>query len=699
VSGTRADLLALTPQAVTALSNPGLVKRAQKELEAGKGPRLEEAPDGTVSGTFEDGAVARLPPGKPLRDCPCTCASTGVCRHRVAVALAYPAFAAASGGASSGASGAERAGAAPSAGPAVEEAPWSPGAVEDAALTGALSRRALERAGAMRARGYVARVRRGTFRGDDVPAALLATCTVRFLVPRALAHARCDCAAGTGCEHVALAVWAFREADRQGAPGDAAEVMVEVATAPAVGGSGGAAALGVAADVAGFLLLEGVQHAAGGAGARFALARAQVEGAGLAWVRGALEEAEELLAAYHARSARYAPARAAAALGEVLARTRVARAGGGAGEGALPVRTVLGADQAPETKLDHLRLVSLGVRLSAEGRERGAEVLLVDPAAAGLLVLRRAWTYGEGETPEAGEALGRRQGLPGVSLAALAAGQLVATGATRLPSRQVVFSTRGLQRVSVTPQTGAWEALPVPLRVEDVGALEAELRRRPPRFLRPRLLAEGVHVLAVSRVAGVEYAAGAQALRAEVEDAGGRPFGVELAHRGVAPGALDALAAALGGRPGAVRFVAGDVRRTGHGLVVEPVAVACEGGHVVSLDVAPVARAEGVRAVEDARPAPSPLAAALLEAEGCLADGVHQGLRHASPAWPQRLAGAATRCQDCGLGRVAEALGRVGGRLGQARASGSDTDEAALVEAWADAALRVAVAVEQLGGD
>src|SRR5690242_18306476 len=90
---SRADLLALTPQAIASLSNLGLVKRAQKELEQGKGPQLEELPDGTVVGSFEDGNTARLVPGKGLKDSPCSCNATTVCRHRVAVALAYPAYA------------------------------------------------------------------------------------------------------------------------------------------------------------------------------------------------------------------------------------------------------------------------------------------------------------------------------------------------------------------------------------------------------------------------------------------------------------------------------------------------------------------------------------------------------------------------------------------------------------------------------
>ncbi|MFY0522926.1 hypothetical protein ACN28I_06935 [Archangium gephyra] len=202
---SRPDLLGLTPQAIASVSNLGLVKRAQKELEQGKGPRLEELADGTVVGTFEDGITARLAPGKSLKDSPCTCNSTTVCRHRVAVALAYPAFISASSTAPAPEKASE----------AAPEPPWSPGSVEDRTLAELLPRRSLERAESLRERGYLAQVRRGTFVGEDLPSVALATCTVRFLVPRNLGYARCDCSVGTGCEHLPLAIWAFRAADEK----------------------------------------------------------------------------------------------------------------------------------------------------------------------------------------------------------------------------------------------------------------------------------------------------------------------------------------------------------------------------------------------------------------------------------------------------------------------------------------------------
>jgi hypothetical protein len=175
----RTDLLALTPESLAALANVGLVKRAQKELEQGKGPELSEGADGLVTGVFPDGVTARLPPGVALREAPCSCGAPTVCRHRVAVALAYPAWAKKDGGAEE---------------PEPVAVAWSPGEIGDEALRERLGRRAFERASALRRSGVTVAVRRPD-RGDPAASAELPTCTVRFLVPGDLAWARCDCAA------------------------------------------------------------------------------------------------------------------------------------------------------------------------------------------------------------------------------------------------------------------------------------------------------------------------------------------------------------------------------------------------------------------------------------------------------------------------------------------------------------------------
>ncbi|WP_460021933.1 SWIM zinc finger family protein, partial [Methylobacterium phyllosphaerae] len=93
----RPDLRALTDDGLVQLANAGLVKRALREVAAGQGPALAEAEDGTVEARFADGTVTRLGPGRPPGEASCTCPASGMCRHRVALVVAYRAAAVADG--------------------------------------------------------------------------------------------------------------------------------------------------------------------------------------------------------------------------------------------------------------------------------------------------------------------------------------------------------------------------------------------------------------------------------------------------------------------------------------------------------------------------------------------------------------------------------------------------------------------------
>lgn len=189
----RTDLLALTPDTLAAIANRGLVRRATKELDAGANPELRVAPDGGVAARFADGAEASMPPGASLDSGVCGCDAAGVCRHLIGLVLAYQ----------------RTADTAPLAEVASD---WSPGDIDDAALTAAVGTRALTAARRTARRDATVRVHRPTARQPH-PWVELPTCTVRFPVPGQAAHALTDVADPLRGEMLALAVWAFRAAD------------------------------------------------------------------------------------------------------------------------------------------------------------------------------------------------------------------------------------------------------------------------------------------------------------------------------------------------------------------------------------------------------------------------------------------------------------------------------------------------------
>lgn len=665
---SRPDLAALTPDAIAVLTNVGLVKRAQREIAAGQGPQLSEAPDGTVTGTFPDGAVAKLPRSTPLDVASCTCGAPRACRHRVAVVLAYADWHQAQVNTPSTAVDAPHdtrvapAVSIDSSQTIASSAAWSPAEVDDATLEVALGKRLLDTARATRDRGLLV-----TLELASVPAAKLPSCTVRFLVPRDVAYAKCDCvAAGGRCEHLALAVWAFR-ALKTGTTGG----IVQLGAA-----SAGSDAKDAALDDALALLHTLLEHGVAGTpalAARFATARSILDRAGLTWLTGLVADLEIALEGYARRSARFGAREIAALLTELGARVRAGRRDGPE----LPARFVLGADQARETLLDHLRLTSLGARIGHDDTARFADVFLADTDTATVLVLSKRWDYAPGETPEDGPALARRSLAPRITLTGLAHGALVSKAVTRRASRAISLGVGGSARSSLTPQAGDFAHLPAPLLVRNLAQHAQTLAHRPPRLLRPRVLAEEVHVIAVSQVLQVAYDEAEQTLIAALTDAAGHPFVVTLTHRRSAPHAIEAAAQALAGP---VRFVAGDLRHGPRGWTLEPVSITSERFVVPDLS-GPVA----VRALpRGARQAPTdPVEAALTRAESVLQELCHSGVARPPAAALQRALAASIALEDVGLARLARRL--------------RTTASAASPSNWMDAAIRLALTREAEG--
>lgn len=479
----RADLLALGPDALAALANPGLVKRAQKELAAAP-PRVEELPDGVIVGTFADGTVTRLPPATALRDAPCSCGAVTVCRHRIAVVLAYGAAA-----------------------PAPAPPAW-----DDDALLRALGPVRVEAARAALARSWA-----GEVALEPVPTVRFDTCSVRFLAGGDLAHARCDCAVDA-CAHVVLAVWAMRAAPSGG--------PVALGAAPA---TAEAAALLPAVALIERVLLDGLAHGGGHVPALRRLAGV-LAAERRPWPAAVLEELAAQLDGYARRHARHDPAVAARLCGELVARAR-AVAGGAAAD------VVLGAGIPAETLLDTVRLIGLGARVTDDGEACSVEVFLADPDAGVALVLPLRWTLEPGEAPA------DRRVAAGVTVGRLAAGQVVSRKATRRADRELRL--QGGRDTSVLGQTGAWEALPDALRVERLADRAQRTRSLPPRLVGPRVRAQELGVVRVRGVERMRWAPGAQELRADVRDADGAVARLVVPWRAVAPHAVDAVAEAL----------------------------------------------------------------------------------------------------------------------------------------------------------
>ena len=420
-----------------------------------------------------------------------------------------------------------------------EAVPWCPGAISDAQLAASLGRHRLARARAMLTGALSVHIEPG-----PPPRAQLPTCTVQFLAPRELAHAHCDCNASGPCEHVAVAVWAFRQ-------GPEIRDSIEVV----LGGKGPVlaetweAALEQGRRVCVELLRSGVQRRPAAFEQRALAARERLAGFNLNWPADILAEMIELVDAYHSRATLYSKHALSRCVVDFTARHHAARAGG-----SVPLGSLLGNDDARETKMGRQRLICLGARLSGDAESRRVELYLATPGADTALVLRRRWEAADGQLPD-GPQMVRRLVAPGVRLGALVNGQLVAETSVRRANAELVLPRSGSGRVSVLPQCGRWADLRAPLLV-GVKELHNQWRRRPPWMVRPRTLSGNLRVLPVTGIDRLRDDPGDQQLVAHLYDPTGDAIELICRHRRWTLGAINAVSTALRDTR-APRFVAG----------------------------------------------------------------------------------------------------------------------------------------------
>ena len=555
----RTDLLELSSEALIALSNAGFVKKGIKDLEAGLQPRLEEDQDGNLHGYYDDGTHTTLPPGRTLREAHCSCPASGICRHRVTLIQAYQAAAATDG------NGAEISSDSPAG---VEESGWDPGQFDDEMLLEVLTKSRLQQAQRLAAGGLVATVQWG----HDVPAVRFALCTVRFFSRSSLAHARCDCKDGSGCCHVALAVWAFRQAAEQ-QPGQA-EAVIELRLPEGLAGAGRAGRAGlIAGNGAATALIAEIEEWLnriwiGGAAQPLSASEAQVrhilaqsEQLGWCWVEEGVREIREMILWLHDRSSRFDQQRLLRSVAALPARFQAASCMELSSSPRLPARQILGIGEKGEMPLDHLNLTSLGLEVWGDDSGQGADLVIMDQDTQTLMLLERYWPQQEGQaTPLYWQDLmGKR--VSGKPLRQMANGQIITKTATRRANGSVDISSAN-RLTNVFPLSPkSWDNIKDPVCQPGPDALARHLQQQIPVFVRPVQNLGHFHVVRFEGAQVVDYGwdAARQRLHAIIAsgDAEEIPLQILLPNNPLAPYAIDAALQLLSGEFGPIGAVAG----------------------------------------------------------------------------------------------------------------------------------------------
>jgi hypothetical protein len=616
----RDDLMHLSPEALAQIANAGVVKRAVRELEGGYRPECSVADDATLTARFSDGIVVTWANGRAITQADCSCGAAKVCRHRIIAALAY-----------------RELGKADSSAPVTPAA--SPDTVTDEQLQTlipdtllALARQTLER-------GLVVDVRYRES-GEPCDTARLPAATVRFWAGAAIASARCDCIRATACEHIVIAVHAFREAARE-APG-------ERATRVRLGAPADAVQIDRTAYVAliDALARHGVVHGAAPLAQPLSNALDAARATGATWLAFLLKDFEQWSAAYAKRSALYDADQGVQLAAELALRLA---AGGLAGN----AKEVLGIGQTQEVELDRVRLVCLGARTTRDSDERHTRIVLADLDTGTQLVLSKDWSVPHGTDEEQVRASERL--APGVRLEQLAQGQLLAREAHRLADGTIRLARQRNSQNSVLPQAAHWDTLSAPLRYTSVEQLCEHKRIHPTVELLPRHAARQFIVFTPASVEDLCYDPNEQTLSICLCDPDGSAVVAQRSHEGHARHALDALAAGFLGEAGALRHVAGVLRWRGGIPVLEPWALACDRVIVPDFATATGALAKvalGNAAVRDA----DPLSARLAQLRGLIAALLHHGSKQLPRTWLAEAGGLAAQLSASSLNALAHAL-------------------------------------------
>ncbi|CTW52223.1 SWIM zinc finger family protein [Escherichia coli] len=696
MNSLRPELLELTPQALTALSNAGFVKRSLKELENGNVPEISHENDALIA-TFSDGVRTQLANGQALKEAQCSCGANGMCRHRVMLVLSYQRLCATTQSTE-------------------KEEEWDPAIwLEELATLPDATRK---RAQALVAKGITIEL---FCTPGEIPSARLPMSDVRFYSRSSIRFARCDCIEGTLCEHVVLAVQAFVQAKAQQAElthliWQMRSEHVTSSNDPFANDEGNACRQYVQ-QLSQALWLGGISQPLIHYEAAFSRAQQAAERCNWRWVSESLRQLRASVDAFHARASHYHAGECLRQLAALNSRLNCAQemarrdsigevppvpwrtvvGSGIAGEclrqlaalnsrlncaqemarrdsigevPPVPWRTVVGSGIAGEAKLDHLRLVSLGMRCWQDIEHYGLRIWFTDPDTGSILHLSRSWPRSEQENSPAAT---RR--LFSFQAGALAGGQIVSQAAKRSADGELLLATRNRLSSVVPLSPDAWQMLSVPLRQPGIVALREYLRQRPPACIRPLNQVDNLFILPVAECISLGWDSSRQTLDAQVISGEGEDnlLTLSLPASACSPFAVERMAALLQQTDDPVSLVSGFVSFVEGQLTLEPrVMMTKTRAWALDAETAPVAPLPSASVL----PVPSTAHQLLMRCQALLIQLLHNGWRYQEQSAISQAELLANDLSAVGFYRLAHVLGQF-----------RDTESEARVEAMNNGVL------------
>lgn len=623
----------------------GFVKRSLKELENGNVPEISHE-NGALIATFSDGVRTQLANGQALKEAQCTCGASGMCRHRVMLVLSYQRLCAT-------AQPTEK-----------KEEEWDPAIwlKELANLPDATRKRAQ----ALVAKGITIEL---FCAPGEIPSARLPMSDVRFYSRSSIRFARCDCIEGTLCEHVVLAVQAFVEAKTQQA--EFTHLIWQMRSEHVTSSDDpfaseeGKTCRQYVQQLSQALWLGGISQPPIHYEAAFSRAQQAAERCNWRWVSESLRQLRASVDAFHARASHYHAGeclRQLAALNSRLNCVQEMARRDSIGEvPPMPWRTVVGAGIAGEAKLDHLRLVSLGMRCWQDIEQYGLRIWFTDPDTGSILHLSRSWQRSEQENSPAAT---RR--LFSFQAGALAGGQIVSQAAKRSADGELLLATRNRLSSVVPLSPDAWQMLSAPLRQPGIVALREYLRQRPPACIRPLNQVDNLFILPVAECISLGWDSSRQTLDAQVISGEGEDnvLTLSLPASACSPFAVERMAALLQQTDDPVSLVSGFVSFVEGQLTLEPrVMMTKTRAWALDAETAPVAPLPSASVL----PVPSTAHQLLMRCQALLIQLLHNGWRYQEQSAIGEAELLANDLTAVGFYRLAHVLGQFRNTESEAR--------------------------------
>lgn len=463
------EWLVYTEEDLVALTNRGTVKRATREFEEEGLTATFVHTEQTLEVHWSDQVSCVFVAQRPLSEVYCSCPAAHLCRHVVRSVLAIQ---------KSFAENVSK----------DIEGPWNPGDITDSSLLTMFSKDAFEAAKRKIEDGIVVELHPGSR-----PSARLLTDeqTVLFRLRTDLSSASCTCAKASLCDHLLLAVMAFRLKHSDGV-----ELITTQDESPLEDEL--QALLQRVENTLFSLLRVGFARADSTSIDRLQNLANTLNSKNLRHNAEVLEDIITQLNLYFAHDSRFNPSTFATLLGEFAIRHDALKAQ------QIPIPRFFIRGKAPEQALQigQGRLTGLGCLCEVSPNGVTMRAVLFDTMAARIVEIHHFFENLDDDRPPDFSNLARRLVFAGRGLDTFARGQIVA--------RQTQISSAhrlnlGQQNMSVYAQNLLWEELPQTLLVTQFQDLIQRLKNTPPACLQRRVIGEDFVILKVDRVDNVRF--------------------------------------------------------------------------------------------------------------------------------------------------------------------------------------------------